>query len=347
VAYGASDLLLSEQLAPRLRVDGDIVVLDEPPVDPEQLAAAIDALGGPGAGAAIAARGSVDFGATVDGHRMRGHGFRHERGHGLALRIIRRDLPTLERLGLPAELAELAGLRSGLVMVAGPTGAGKSTTLVALVAHLDRTRAAHVVTLEDPIEYLHQPDRCLIHQREVGTHVAGFADGLRAALRQSPDVIVIGELRDRETISVALTAAETGHLVLATVHAPGAAVAVDRLIDAFPEHQQRQARVQLAAVLRAVVTQHLLPARGGGRAVAIERVVITPAVATLIRKHELQLLATHVQTGRDDGQLPLERSLAALVRAGRVDLEVARASAADHDYFDHAVAGAGRRPPRA
>jgi twitching motility protein PilT len=268
---------------------------------------------------------------------LRGHGFQHERGAGVALRLIRRDVPTLDRLGLPADLADLVKLRSGLVLVAGPTGSGKSTTLVALVAQLERTRAAHVVTLEDPIEYLHETERCLVHQREVGHHVASFADGLRAALREAPDVIVVGELRDRETIAVALSAAETGHLVLGTVHAPGAGVAVDRLIDAFPEHQQRQARTQLAAVLRTVVTQHLLPARRGGRVVALERVPVTPAVASLIRKNELHMLGTHIQTGREAGMIPLEKSLARLVRSQQVDAAVARAVAADLDFFDYSL----------
>jgi twitching motility protein PilT len=331
----ASDLLLSESLAPRLRIDGDVVILDDqPPTTAAEIEAAVAALAGSEGVAQMAERGSVDFGATVDEQRLRGHGFRHQRGVGLALRLIRRDVPGLDRLGLPADLADLMKLRSGLVLVAGPTGSGKSTTLVALIGHLNRTRAAHVVSLEDPIEFEHTPDRCLIHQREIGVHATSFADGLRAALREAPDVIVVGELRDRETIGVALSAAETGHLVLGTVHAPGAGVAVDRLIDAFPEHQQRQARSQLAAVLRAVVTQHLLPARGGGRAVAIERVPITAAVAALIRKNELQMLGAHVQTGRDLGMVPLEKSLGRLVRAGRVDAAAARALASDPDLFE-------------
>ena len=253
--------------------------------------------------------------------------------------MLRTDVPTMTSLGLPDDLTGLIGLRSGLVLIAGPTGSGKSTTLVALIAHLNRTRARHVVTLEDPIEYLHTPDRCLIHQREIGRHAASFATGLRAALREAPDVIVVGELRDPETISIALTAAETGHLVLGTVHAPGAGGAVDRLIDAYPAHQQDQARGQLAATLRCVVTQYLLPARSGGRAVAIERVPITTAIAALIRNDELQMLGTHVQTGRDAGMVPLERSLARLVRAGVVEPALARAVAIDHDYFERALKG--------
>lgn len=335
-ARNASDLLLSETRPPRVRVDGDILALDEPPSTAAELLTLITAARHDGA-AALAARGAVDFGATIDGHRLRGHGFRHERGLGLAIRIIRRDVPTVRSLGLPDDLTDLARVRSGLVLVAGPTGSGKSTTLVALVEHLNRTAARHIVTLEDPIEYEYEPAECLIHQREIGRHTPSFADGLRAALREAPDVIVVGELRDRDTISIALTAAETGHLVLGTVHAPGAAIAIDRLIDAFPEHQQRQARSQLAAVLRAVVTQHLVPTRAGRRAPAIERVQVNAAVASLIRKNELQMLATHVQTGRDAGMIPLEKSLARLVRSGSVEARVARSVAADPDFFDAAL----------
>lgn len=336
----ASDVLLSEGLAPHLRIDGDVVTLDEAPITAAELEGALRAFAGPDAIATVQTRGSVDFGADVDDVRLRGHGFGHERGLGLALRLIKRDVPSLRTLGLPDDLTDLVKLRSGLVLMAGPTGSGKSTSLVALVAHLNRTRPRHVITLEDPIEYQYQPDRCLIHQREVGVHTPSFADGLRAALREAPDVIVVGELRDRDTISIALTAAETGHLVLGTVHAPSAGVAIDRLIDAYPEHQQRQARTQLAAVLRAVVTQHLLPTRTGGRVPAIERVLVTSAVAALIRKNELQMLGTHVQTGREQGMIPLERNLARLVKAGTIDLATARAAAVDPDLLEQSLRGA-------
>ena len=336
-ARRASDLILSEGLAPHLRIDGDVVTLDDAALTADMLATALVAFAGPDALAIVRTRGSIDFGADEGDIRLRGHGFGHERGLGLALRLIKREVPSLRQLGLPDDLAELMKLRSGLVLMAGPTGSGKSTTLVALVAHLIRTRPRHVITLEDPIEYQYQPERCLIHQREIGVHTPSFADGLRAALREAPDVIVVGELRDRDTISIALTAAETGHLVLGTVHAPSAGVAIDRLIDAYPEHQQRQARTQLAAVLRAVVTQHLLPTRTGGRVPAIERVPITSAVAALIRKNELQMLGAHVQTGRDVGMVPLERNLARLVRANTIDLATARAVASDLDLLEQSL----------
>ena len=335
----ASDVLLSSGLPPRARIDGELIELELASPSDGELLALVAQLGGTPAAAALERDGAVDFGATVGATRVRGHGFAHERGLGVAIRVLRTDVPTLGSLGLPDDLGTLVTQRSGLVLVAGPTGSGKSTTLVALIALLNRTRARHVITLEDPIEFLHAPGRCLIHQREIGRHAASFAAGLRAALREAPDVIVVGELRDPETISIALTAAETGHLVLGTVHAPGAAGAIDRLIDAYPEHQQSQARTQLSAALRCVVTQYLLPTRSGGRTVAIERVPMTPAIGALIRNGELQMVATHVQTGRDAGMVPLERSLARLARAGIVDPQVARAAAVDHDYFDRALRG--------
>jgi twitching motility protein PilT len=190
-----------------------------------------------------------------------------------------------------------------------------------------------VITLEDPIEYRFTPRRGIVHQREVGLHIPSFATGLRCALREAPDVILLGELRDRDTIAAALTAAETGHLVLATLHAPNAAGAIDRMIDAFPEAQQRQARWQLAAVLRTVITQFLLPRRDGGRVPAIELVPITVAVANLMRKGDLQMLASAIQTGRDAGMIPLERSLARILETGAVAPQVVKAIAADHDLL--------------
>jgi twitching motility protein PilT len=247
--------------------------------------------------------------------------------------VIRDRIPSLGDLDLPAELGSIVELRDGLVLVCGPTGSGKSTTLAALIDLLDQRRAAHVITLEDPIEYRFPARRCLIHQRELGTHIPSFAAGLRAALREIPDVILLGELRDPETIAAALTAAETGHLVLATLHAPNAAGAIDRVIDAFPDTQQRQIRQQLAAALRIVVTQFLLPRRDGGRAPAVEFVPVTAAVANIIRKGDLHTLPTAIQSGREAGMIPLERSLAKLLDSGAVSPVAVRRIAADHDLL--------------
>jgi twitching motility protein PilT len=322
LAQGASDVILSTSSAPRLRIDGRLETLD---IEIHDLAEVARALAG------------QDLSLDVSGARVRINVFDHLDGYAVAVRLIRDQVPSLSELGL-MELAPIVELRDGLVLVCGPTGSGKSTTLAALIDMLDSKRAAHVITLEDPIEYRFHPRRCLVHQRELGTHVPSFAAGLRAALREAPDVILLGELRDRETLAAALTAAETGHLVLATLHAPNAIGAIDRVIDAFPESQQRQIRHQLAASLRTIVTQFLLPRRDGGRAAAIELVPVTPAVANIMRKGDLHTLPTAIQSGREAGMIPLERSLAKLLDSGTVAPKVVQRIAADHDLLQ-ALAG--------
>jgi twitching motility protein PilT len=321
---GASDVFVSSRQPVRLRVDGRLESIDQT-VDDRELATCVTALGGSGL--------SVDLGLELDGVRVRVNVFDHLNGHAIAARLIRDRVPGLAELALPAELAQIVELRDGLVLVCGPTGSGKSTTLASLVDLLDQRRAAHVITLEDPIEYRFAARRCLIHQRELGNHIPTFADGLRAALREAPDVILLGELRDRETLAAALTAAETGHLVLATLHAASAAGAIDRVIDAFPDGQQRQIRTQLAGALRTIVTQFLLPRKDGGRAPAIEYVPVTAAVSNIIRKGDLHTLPTAIQSGRDAGMIPLERSLARLVETGAVTLQAVKRIAADHDLL--------------
>jgi twitching motility protein PilT len=317
----ASDIFLSTGRPAHLRLDGRIEVLDHH-VDDAELAACVFALGS-----------NTDHSLELAGTRLRVNVFDHLSGAGIAARLIRDRVPSLGELSLPPELMSVVDQRDGLVLACGPTGSGKSTTLAALVDQLDHKRAAHVITLEDPIEYRFEGRRCLIHQREVGMHVPSFAAGLKSALREAPDVILVGELRDRETIATALTAAETGHLVLATLHAPNAAGAIDRVIDAFPDGQQRQIRWQLAAVLRTVITQYLLPRRDGGRAVAAEVVPVTTAVANIIRKGDLHTLPTAIQSGREAGMIPLERSLARLLEAGIVAPKDVKRIAADHDLL--------------
>ena len=323
---GASDVFLSTGNPPRVRIDGRLEVLDTS-IDDDELAACVAALGNDATGI------NADLSLDLQGVRVRVNAFDHMTGHAVAARLVRANVPGLGDLGLPAELAAIVEHRDGLVLVCGPTGSGKSTTLASLIDLLDQRRAAHVVTLEDPIEYRFPARRCLIHQRELGTHISSFAAGLRAALREAPDVILLGELRDRETLAAALTAAETGHLVLATLHASSAAGAIDRVIDAFPESQQRQIRSQLAAALRTIVTQYLLPRRDGGRAVAVEYVPVTAAVANIIRKGDLHTLPTAIQSGRDAGMIPLERSLAKLLDTGAVAAPVVKRIAADHDLL--------------
>jgi twitching motility protein PilT len=317
---GASDVIVSTGIV-RLRVAGRLAPADAV-IDDDELAACVASLGV-----------NTDHGLEIAGVRLRVNLFAHMNGVGIAARLIRERVPSLAELALPPELAGVIDQRDGLVLCCGPTGSGKSTTLAALLEVLDQRREAHVITLEDPIEYRFSPRRGIVHQREIGVHVASFAAGLRAALREAPDVILLGELRDRDTIAAALTAAETGHLVLATLHAPSAVGAIDRMIDAFPDGQQRQVRWQLAAVLRTVITQFLLPRRDGGRAPAVELVPITASVANLMRKGDLHMLASAIQTGRDAGMIPLERSLARLVESGAVAPQVVKAIAADHDLL--------------
>jgi len=330
VAYAherrGSDVFLSSGQRPRMRIDGRLEQLDLS-IDDVELAACVHALAGEAVGA------NVDLSLELDGVRVRVNAFDHMNGCAIAARLINDRVPSLAELGLPPELASIVELRDGLVLVCGPTGSGKSTTLASLIDLLDQRRAAHVITLEDPIEYRFAARRSMIHQRELGTHIPSFAAGLRAALREAPDVILVGELRDRETIAAALTAAETGHLVLATLHAPSVIGAIDRVIDAFPENQQRQVKTQLAGSLRVVITQFLLPKRDNGRVPALEIVPVNAAVANLIRKGDLHMLPSAIQSGREAGMVPLERSLARLLDAGTVAPQAVKRIAADHDLL--------------
>ncbi len=335
---GASDIILSEGYPPRLRFAGRLECEDGPGTTARDIETFLGVHLTSETRAQFDESGSTDLACTLDTagrlRRFRANLFRHHGGLCLTLRPIRDRIPTLEELGLPRSLAALGALLDGMVLLNGPAGSGKSTTLAALVGEINRTRAAHVITLEDPIEFLHAPQRSLIHQREVGAHVESFSSGLRAALRESPDVILVGEMRDLETIALALTAAETGHLVLSTLHSGAGAMAIDRIIDVFPDAQQTQVRIQLASVLRAVVTQRLLPAKEPGERVpAVEVLRASYAVAALIRESKTHQLATQIQLGKDEGMIPLERSLVDLVRGGRITRETALAAARSPEDF--------------
>ncbi len=262
--------------------------------------------------------------------RFRVNVFTQAHGLAVALRPINRHAPSFAELNLPDSIGGLVGASGGMVLVVGPTGSGKSSTLAAMLETVNRTCARHVITLEDPIEFVYQPRRSLIHQREVGTHVESFSAGLRAALRECPDMILVGEMRDRETVAMALTAAETGHLVLSTLHSGSAPMAIDRIVDIFPEHQQGQIRQQVAGSLRAVLTQQLLSGvRPGTRYPAIELLTVNYAVGALIREGKTHQLASQIQTGREDGMVAFEASLFELLRAGKITREVAVAAARD------------------
>lgn len=330
----ASDLLLSHGNHARLRVGGELVELRDVEIDEGTLRTFLAPVFGRRAQHELRLTGASDLALQVrlgpGVQRYRANLFLQRSGLALALRPVRSDPPSLAELHLPDELASLATLPSGLVLMTGTAGSGKSTTLVALIEHLNRSTATHVITLEDPIEYEYAHRRALVHQRQLGVHVSSFAEGLRAALRESPDVILVGEMRDHETIAAALTAAETGHLVLSTLHAADAVMALDRIIDTFPEHQQTQVRFQLSGALRAVVTQRLLPSRTPPtRVPVVELLRVNTAVATKIREGRAHQIASEIQKGRADGMISFEASMAQQVRQGLLSKQVAMQRAAE------------------
>jgi twitching motility protein PilT len=341
VARGASDVLLSADTRPLLRVDGSLIELLAAPLSADELLAACQPFLGASQRQHLDAAGSVDFavvragGAQGDGRRFRANLFRHERGLALALRSIWTEVPTLEQLHLPDSLSELTRHRTGLVLVAGATGAGKSTTLSALLEQVNRTRPCHIVTLEDPIEYLYPRRRAVVHQRELGRHVDSFASGLRAALRENPDIILLGEMRDPETIRLALTAAETGHLVLSTLHSGSAVMAIERIVDVFSENEKLLVRAQLANVLRQVVAQQLVPAAGGGLLPALEILTVTHAVAAQTREGRTHMLGTQMEIGSEQGMIPMHRALADLARSGQITRAAAVAAAPNPSALEH------------
>ena len=326
-ARRASDLHLADDEVPVARIDGRLQRLEHAPSSVASLLPLGEFLE-----AELARTSSIDFGLEIaDVGRVRVHVFRTETGRCASLRLLPRSAPTLASLGLPIPIDDLIELPHGLVMVCGSAGSGKSTTLAALAQEALKRRSIMLVTLEDPIEYgLTARESSLVRRRQVGRDVPDFASGLRDALREDPDVILIGEMRDPETISLALTAAETGHLVLTSLHSRSAASAIERIVDAYPPERSHQIRSQLADSLRAVVSQRLVPrARGTGRIVALEVMRTSHAVGSLIREGKVAQLSSAIQAGRKDGMLLLERCLADRVAAGEIRIEDARAAAND------------------
>lgn len=258
------------------------------------------------------------------GFRHRVNVFRQRGNTAVAIRLLRSDIPTLPELSLPPILAEFALRPRGLVLVTGPTGSGKSTTLAAMIDHVNTTKSSHVITIEDPIEYLHGHKRCMINQREIGSDVPDFASALRSSLREDPDVILVGEMRDYETVNAAVTAAETGHLVMSTLHTTDAASTIDRIIDVFPAHQQRQIRTQLASVLVGIVCQTLIPKLDkSGRIACLEILNVTDAISAMIRDDKVHLISTAIQTGKSLGMQTRDQELARMVKERIISLESA------------------------
>jgi len=329
----ASDLHLAVGLPPVVRIDGHLQNLDYPVLSANESRELIYSILSQDQRQKLETDWEVDLSFSLYGQaRFRVNAYFHRGTLSAAFRLIPVAIKTIEELGLPKVLHSFCHKPRGFVLVTGPTGSGKSTTLAAIIDEINESRADHIVTIEDPIEFLHEHKRCLVNQREVGTDTKAFPMALRSALRQDPDIILIGEMRDLETIQIALTAAETGHLVFATLHTQDCPQTIDRMIDVFPPHQQEQIRVQIAATLEGVVTQQLLPKSSGqGRVAACEVLISTPAARNLIREGKTHQLYTVMQTGGQYGMQTMNSSLADLVRRGQItrDLALRRSSVPD------------------
>jgi twitching motility protein PilT len=325
VARGASDVHVHAGAPPKFRVGGVLEEVGSAPLEPSSTERLLLAALGESDRAQLAQRGELDLCHAIPGlGRFRANFFRQQRGLDAVFRFIPPQPPSLAELGLPSHLARHTNYHQGMVLVTGPTGCGKTSTLAALVDLINEERREHILTIEDPIEFIHPAKRCLVNQRSVERHTSSFARALRAALREDPDVIVIGELRDLETISLALTAAETGHLVLGTLHTRGSIRTVNRLVGAFPSDQQDQVRTMLSESLRAVVSQRLLRrADGGGRVAALETLVVNKAVENLIRENKTFQIHSILQTGSSQGMSLLDQSIRQLVQTGVVAREEA------------------------
>lgn len=322
----ASDLHITVGVPPVYRVNGKLIQYGETSVAPDMVNKMVRELLPEPKMEEFDEKGETDFDYTLEGYcRFRVNAYHQRNAGAIAARLISSNIPTIESLNMPKVLYELAEKPQGLILVTGPTGSGKSTTLAAMINYINENKAKHIITLEDPIEYVHHHKRSIINQREVGTDTASFANGLRASLRQDPDIILVGEMRDLETISTAITAAETGHLVFATLHTSSAPTTIDRIIDVFPPHQQGQIRIQLANVLQGIISQRLFVKKDGkGRVAATEILVGVPAVTNLIRNEKVHQIPSVMQTSRALGMHTLESCIQGLVSEGKISLEEAR-----------------------
>lgn len=337
----ASDLHLQVGLPPMLRVDGSLIAIQNiAPLDEQTVEALVFAVLDQDQRQILLKDKEFDFSFAFGTlGRFRVNAF-HERGNvAAAFRLIPNDIKTITELGMPNIVKSFADYPRGLVLVTGPTGSGKSTTLAALVDKINTERAMHIVTIEDPIEFTHKSKRSAVVQREVHYDTYSFSAALRSSLRQDPDVVLIGEMRDLETISAAITIAETGHLVFATLHTNSASQSIDRMIDVFPPHQQPQIRTQLSNILMAICSQRLVPAIGGGRVVAAEVLITNPAVRNIIREGKVHQLDAVIQTGADQGMQTMDRTLVGLVQSGMVTYDNAREVAVDLAEFERLMRG--------
>ena len=337
----ASDLHIQIGLPPMLRIDGSLTAIPGfIPLNGDEVEKLVFAILDEDQQQILMKDKEFDFSfAFGDLGRFRVNAF-HERGNlAAALRLIPNEIKTITELGMPNVVNNFAAYPRGLVLVTGPTGSGKSTTLAALVDKINSEKSHHIITIEDPIEFTHKSKRSVVVQREVHYDTYSFSAALRSSLRQDPDVVLIGEMRDLETISAAITIAETGHLVFATLHTNSAAQSIDRMVDVFPPHQQPQIRAQLSNILMAICSQRLVPAIGGGRVVAAEILVATPAVRNIIREGKSHQLDAVIQTGADNGMQSMDKTLVGLVQAGTITIDEARNYAVDLSEFERMMRG--------
>ena len=335
VENGASDLHISSGLPPMIRIDGDIKRLNSAILSRESILHMIYGIMNERQRSTFDRNHDIDFAYTIEGlARFRVNAFQQLRGPSAAFRTIPSKVSTLEDINAPTIFEQLIEKPRGLILVTGPTGSGKSTTLAAMVDLINQRRKAHILTIEDPIEFLHTPKKCIINQRELGQHTNTFATALRASLREDPDVILVGEMRDPETISLALTAAETGHLVLSTLHTNSASKAVDRIIDSFAAGDKPMVRAMLSESLQSVIAQTLLPKIGGGRSAAWEVLIGTNAVRNLIRENKVPQIFSSIQTGQKLGMQTMDDSLIDLVKRKHITIETAQPFMRDRSLLE-------------
>ena len=332
-AEGASDIHLICGIRPKYRVSGSLEDMIDEVMTPDDCIAAARFLCGDRYDE-FDQIGELDAAETYSDNRCRIHVFKQQGFPSVALRLLREEIPDLNNLGLPPIVPTLTELHKGIVLVTGETGSGKSTTLAALIDSINHKYKYHIVTLEDPVEYIYKPDLCAINQREIGKDTRSFSEGLRASLREDPNVILIGEMRDRDTIETAITAAETGHLVFGTLHTGSASDAVDRIVQVFPADAQTQIRLQLSMTLAAVLTQQLVPKKGGGRALACELMIVTDAIRNLIRAGNTPQIANAVATSSAIGGMTMDQALVKLVRSGTIAKDVALHYSHNRDYVN-------------
>ena len=334
VKNGASDLHLSAGLPPMIRVDGDMRKVNVPALDHKTVHGLVYDIMNDKQRKDYEEFLETDFSFEIPNlARFRVNAFNHNRGSGAVFRTIPSDILALEDLGTPPIFKEIAETPRGLVLVTGPTGSGKSTTLAAMVDYINNRSYEHILTIEDPIEFVHESKKCLVNQREVHRDTLGFNEALRSALREDPDIILVGEMRDLETIRLALTAAETGHLVFGTLHTTSASKTIDRIIDVFPAAEKTMVRSMLSESLRAVIAQTLLKKTGGGRIAAWEIMIGTPAIRNLIREDKVAQMYSSIQTGQSTGMITLDQYLADLLQRGLVSKQDARSKATLKDNF--------------